>query len=240
MAWFETKIFRLKFCRSVQTTREATTAGTVQRGSTATQTLEVANPVLVPRWSRTSPSAVTCARDRSCTAPVAQATPASFVTGLTFAYFTWFHFKDTLSISFHMAHFKDIWLVGHMKDFYYLLRSKSFETATFLDIFCFYHPNISLPYFYLVRLLLTSLLLFIHRCSYGWFGYPRQAGGSCAACECDPHGSVSDECHEETGQCNCRPGITGRDCSQCQTRHILTEHGCSSKCSDVDPEVKTH
>ncbi|XP_046676227.1 laminin subunit alpha-1 isoform X3 [Homalodisca vitripennis] len=69
------------------------------------------------------------------------------------------------------------------------------------------------------------------RCSYGWYGYPWRPGGSCVACECDPNGSVSDVCHEESGQCNCRPGISGRDCSQCQARHILTDRGCSS-CDD--------
>ncbi|XP_068083310.1 laminin subunit alpha-1 [Anabrus simplex] len=69
------------------------------------------------------------------------------------------------------------------------------------------------------------------RCAYGWFGLPRQEGGSCTPCKCNIYGSVSDECHEETGQCNCRVGITGRDCSQCQHRYILSPHGCVS-CND--------
>lgn len=56
-----------------------------------------------------------------------------------------------------------------------------------------------------------------------------EEGGKCVPCECNPHGSVSDECHELTGQCNCRPGITGRDCSHCQPRHILTPKGCTCK-----------
>ncbi|XP_069690531.1 laminin subunit alpha-2 isoform X2 [Periplaneta americana] len=70
------------------------------------------------------------------------------------------------------------------------------------------------------------------RCSYGWFGFPQLAGGACNPCKCNPHGSVSDECHEQTGQCNCRPGITDRDCSQCnRDRFILTHHGCTT-CDD--------
>ncbi|KDR22194.1 Laminin subunit alpha-1, partial [Zootermopsis nevadensis] len=70
------------------------------------------------------------------------------------------------------------------------------------------------------------------RCSYGWFGFPQLEGGSCKPCNCNHHGSVSDECHEETGQCNCRPGIIGRDCSECSTdRFILTQHGCTT-CDD--------
>lgn len=43
---------------------------------------------------------------------------------------------------------------------------------------------------------------------------------------------MSDECHEETGQCNCRPGIDGRDCSECsRDRFILTQQGCTT-CDD--------
>ncbi|KAL1457471.1 hypothetical protein WDU94_007699 [Cyamophila willieti] len=69
------------------------------------------------------------------------------------------------------------------------------------------------------------------RCAYGYFGFPSQPNGSCSPCNCSPYGSVSDECHEESGQCNCRLGITGRDCSQCEPRHILTSRGCAS-CHD--------
>lgn len=70
------------------------------------------------------------------------------------------------------------------------------------------------------------------RCSYGWFGFPKLEGGSCRPCNCNRYGSVSDECHEETGQCNCRPGIAGRDCSECsRDRFILTQQGCTT-CDD--------
>uniref|UniRef100_A0A8D8X2U9 Laminin subunit alpha-1 n=1 Tax=Cacopsylla melanoneura TaxID=428564 RepID=A0A8D8X2U9_9HEMI len=69
------------------------------------------------------------------------------------------------------------------------------------------------------------------RCAYGYFGFPSEPNGSCSPCNCSPYGSVSDECHEESGQCNCRLGITGRDCSQCEPRHILTSRGCAS-CQD--------
>nr|CAD7199120.1 unnamed protein product [Timema douglasi] len=64
-------------------------------------------------------------------------------------------------------------------------------------------------------------------CSYGWFGYPKRPGGFCRPCECNRHGSVSDECDEETGQCNCKPGIASRDCSECTGRTVLTDRGCS-------------
>nr|XP_018899369.1 PREDICTED: laminin subunit alpha-1 [Bemisia tabaci] len=69
------------------------------------------------------------------------------------------------------------------------------------------------------------------RCSYGWFGFPQKINGSCRMCECNPHGSVSDECHELSGQCNCKLGITGRDCSVCPPRHTLSNKGCVA-CED--------
>lgn len=72
------------------------------------------------------------------------------------------------------------------------------------------------------------IIVFILRCSYGFFGFPMIPGGSCQPCNCDSRGSVSDECHEQTGQCNCRPGVGGRDCTQCPHGHILGDKGCSS------------
>ncbi|XP_046413773.1 laminin subunit alpha-1-like [Neodiprion fabricii] len=70
------------------------------------------------------------------------------------------------------------------------------------------------------------------RCSYGYFGAPTTPGGSCVPCNCNPAGSLSDSCLAETGQCNCRPGSTGRDCSQCtKPRHVFIEDICTS-CND--------
>lgn len=68
----------------------------------------------------------------------------------------------------------------------------------------------------------------VSRCNYGYYGYPRQLNGTCVPCNCNKYGIISDECHEETGQCNCKPGITGKDCSICENKnHILTENGCT-------------
>ncbi|VVC37186.1 Hypothetical protein CINCED_3A012310 [Cinara cedri] len=78
--------------------------------------------------------------------------------------------------------------------------------------------------------------LMCDQCEYGWFGYPREEGGKCEPCHCNKFGIVSDECDEETGQCNCMPNITGRDCSVCQDKHVLTSKGCTScedKCIDT-------
>ncbi|XP_071452213.1 laminin subunit alpha-2-like [Hetaerina americana] len=87
------------------------------------------------------------------------------------------------------------------------------------------------------------------RCSYGFFGWPgRTIGmsgevqpehgvkygneivGTCEPCNCHPIGSVSDECHERTGECNCRPGVTGRDCSQCKEPGTVLSAGPPPGC----------
>lgn len=68
------------------------------------------------------------------------------------------------------------------------------------------------------------------RCAYGYYGFPSIPGGSCTPCNCNAAGSASDECDEETGQCNCRPGSTGRDCSECTApRHVLINDVCTCK-----------
>ncbi|XP_011501171.1 PREDICTED: laminin subunit alpha-1 [Ceratosolen solmsi marchali] len=70
------------------------------------------------------------------------------------------------------------------------------------------------------------------RCAYGHYGFPTIPGGTCTPCRCNTAGSASDECDIETGQCNCKPGSTGRDCSQCtQKRHVFIGINCMS-CND--------
>nr|XP_042897336.1 laminin subunit alpha-1 isoform X3 [Parasteatoda tepidariorum] len=69
------------------------------------------------------------------------------------------------------------------------------------------------------------------KCSRGFYGTPTMMGGQCLACNCNPYGSLDRICDRMTGQCHCRRGITGRDCTQCSPRHILTDIGCKS-CDD--------
>ncbi|XP_063590781.1 laminin subunit alpha lam-3-like isoform X2 [Penaeus indicus] len=68
------------------------------------------------------------------------------------------------------------------------------------------------------------------RCDFGYYGRPAEPGGSCQPCNCDPFGSVHEGCDAD-GRCTCKPGITGRDCSQCAPRHVTSEAGCIS-CED--------
>lgn len=66
------------------------------------------------------------------------------------------------------------------------------------------------------------------RCSDGYYGNPNIAGGSCEPCNCNTYGSRSQICDKVTGKCHCLEGLLSRDCSECKSRHILTEYGCKS------------
>ena len=62
------------------------------------------------------------------------------------------------------------------------------------------------------------------RCDYGYYGLNIQNLISrdndehgCTSCNCNVHGSLTDQCDQLTGQCFCVDGgVTGRDCSECQ------------------------
>uniref|UniRef100_A0A2K6GEB6 Laminin subunit beta 4 n=1 Tax=Propithecus coquereli TaxID=379532 RepID=A0A2K6GEB6_PROCO len=48
-----------------------------------------------------------------------------------------------------------------------------------------------------------------------------------AACKCHPQGSVGSSCSRLGGQCQCKPGVTGRCCDRCSTgSYGLGQHGC--------------
>ena len=54
-------------------------------------------------------------------------------------------------------------------------------------------------------------------------------------CNCDPTGSVSLQCDQETGQCPCLPGVGGRTCSECQEGFKgLSFEGCEPCGCDAD------
>ena len=38
-------------------------------------------------------------------------------------------------------------------------------------------------------------------------------------CGCDSEGSMDNNCHKETGNCECKPNIQGGDCSSCIAKH---------------------
>uniref|UniRef100_A0A8C3XG57 Laminin subunit alpha-1 n=1 Tax=Cyanoderma ruficeps TaxID=181631 RepID=A0A8C3XG57_9PASS len=72
---------------------------------------------------------------------------------------------------------------------------------------------------------------YCERCSPGYYGDPELPGGSCHLCQCNPGGSVHGNCDGATGQCLCKPGVTGQLCEECEPRHLLLEDECVS-CDD--------
>lgn len=68
-------------------------------------------------------------------------------------------------------------------------------------------------------------------CADGYWGNPMAPNGRCIPCTCSPVGSLSNICDKRTGQCPCKEGITGHDCSNCPPRHVVTDNGCLN-CDD--------
>ncbi|XP_058122412.1 laminin subunit alpha-1 [Anopheles ziemanni] len=64
-------------------------------------------------------------------------------------------------------------------------------------------------------------------CMRGYYGHPHLDNGHCEACECNREGSISDECDRYTGECHCRPGVTGKKCDRCELpKHIVQDYRC--------------
>ncbi|XP_076577630.1 laminin subunit alpha-1 [Chaetodon auriga] len=77
---------------------------------------------------------------------------------------------------------------------------------------------------------------YCERCSVGYYGNPTLPGSVCSQCRCSGWGSLHLHCEGLSGQCECKAGIEGRSCDQCQDRHIL--HGgecvsCHDECTGV-------
>ncbi|XP_055005634.1 LOW QUALITY PROTEIN: laminin subunit alpha-2 [Boleophthalmus pectinirostris] len=51
-------------------------------------------------------------------------------------------------------------------------------------------------------------------CADGYYGDAVNAR-NCQPCQCHTNGSVSEVCHQETGQCQCRENVVGRQCDEC-------------------------
>ncbi|TKC51803.1 hypothetical protein EI555_017678, partial [Monodon monoceros] len=52
-------------------------------------------------------------------------------------------------------------------------------------------------------------------CADGYFGDAVDAK-NCQPCLCNANGSFSEVCHAQTGQCECKPNVQGRQCDECK------------------------
>uniref|UniRef100_A0A3Q3JQJ1 Laminin, alpha 1 n=1 Tax=Monopterus albus TaxID=43700 RepID=A0A3Q3JQJ1_MONAL len=67
---------------------------------------------------------------------------------------------------------------------------------------------------------------YCERCSSGYYGNPSLSGGVCSRCSCSGWGSLHLPCNALTGQCECKAGVRGRSCDQCEERHIQRGGEC--------------
>ncbi|KAF7254775.1 Laminin subunit alpha-2, partial [Varanus komodoensis] len=63
--------------------------------------------------------------------------------------------------------------------------------------------------------------------------YGNQEGIS-IACHCNINGSFSENCNSETGQCDCRPNVVGRQCNECKACDCSIVGSLSLQC---DPDI---
>uniref|UniRef100_A0A8C9SP23 Laminin subunit alpha 1 n=1 Tax=Scleropages formosus TaxID=113540 RepID=A0A8C9SP23_SCLFO len=77
---------------------------------------------------------------------------------------------------------------------------------------------------------------YCERCSAGYYGNPTEPDGRCEPCRCSPSGSSNPRCDSLTGRCECKPGVTGHRCEECEERHVPQGGQCVScddKCTGV-------
>lgn len=54
----------------------------------------------------------------------------------------------------------------------------------------------------------------------------RNSAGGCIPCGCNIYGSIRDDCDQMTGQCRCRPLVSGHKCDQCADGATVGPNGC--------------
>uniref|UniRef100_A0A8C2X678 Laminin, alpha 1 n=1 Tax=Cyclopterus lumpus TaxID=8103 RepID=A0A8C2X678_CYCLU len=74
---------------------------------------------------------------------------------------------------------------------------------------------------------------YCERCSAGYYGNPSLLGGACSPCGCR-WGSLRPLCDVLSGQCECKAGVKGQSCDQCDERHVLQGGECVCKYQFVD------
>uniref|UniRef100_A0A673Z2N2 Laminin, alpha 1 n=1 Tax=Salmo trutta TaxID=8032 RepID=A0A673Z2N2_SALTR len=67
---------------------------------------------------------------------------------------------------------------------------------------------------------------YCERCAVGYYGNPSALSGKCEECRCSTAGSLHPACDSLTGQCECKAGVRGHLCDQCEARHVLDGDQC--------------
>jgi len=62
--------------------------------------------------------------------------------------------------------------------------------------------------------------------------------GGCQDCQCSKSGSTVYECHQETGQCSCKPGLIGKKCDKCPPKSIRYVKGDIETSDDFEEDQK--
>ncbi|KAA8584390.1 hypothetical protein FQN60_008175 [Etheostoma spectabile] len=77
------------------------------------------------------------------------------------------------------------------------------------------------------------------RCQRGFYGdaLNQTAGQKCKPCSCNPGGTSGhvNECHPQTGNCQCLAQVTGRDCSYCEVGFFNLQPGAGCERCKCNP-----
>ena len=67
------------------------------------------------------------------------------------------------------------------------------------------------------------------------------------SCNCNPEGSVNQNCDVQFGNCTCKPNVVGKKCNQCSSKHYgFSAQGCQASiqqkdiCPKTSNELSTH
>lgn len=60
--------------------------------------------------------------------------------------------------------------------------------------------------------------------------YRPEGSDGCLLCDCYPLGSFSRACERDSGQCQCKPGVIGRQCDRCDNPFAeVSANGCEGQ-----------
>ncbi|XP_068597953.1 usherin [Brachionichthys hirsutus] len=78
-------------------------------------------------------------------------------------------------------------------------------------------------------------------CLLGWYGLKATNPNGCIRCSCSDTGSISSSaggvpsCDQDTGQCQCKPHVTGLSCDRCEFGYWNLSHPAGCVSCDCDP-----